>query len=318
MNEFGRIFRISIFGESHGTAVGICIDGCSAGIAIGENDFTDDILRRKSGANGTTLRIEHDVPKIVSGIFNGFTTGAPIVILFENSDVRPFDYSQFKMHPRPSHADFVADRKFNGFNDYRGGGHFSGRLTLSLVAAGVVAKKLIPGIQISAKLIKPDSEDIRQAVICGDSIGGLVECSAKNIPVGLGEPFFDSVESQIAHLAFSIPGIRGIEFGAGFTAANMSGSRHNDAIVDKYGTTATNNAGGIVGGITNGNDLVFRIAVKPAASISKTQQTFDFEHKKISDLKIYGRHDACIALRIPVVVEAITAIVLADFILLKK
>jgi chorismate synthase len=323
MNSFGRIFRISIFGESHGTLVGVCIDGSRHGIELCENDFSSDIQRRKSGKQGTSLRIEPDMPKIVSGVFNGFTTGSPITILFKNKNIQSEDYLQHKTQPRPSHADFVAMKKFDGFNDYRGSGHFSGRLTLPLVAAGVVAKKNLPDININAKIIEAGGETDINAIIektinDGDSIGGIIECTASNIPVGLGEPFFDSVESQIAHLAFSIPAIKGIEFGAGFSAANMRGSEHNDIIIDENGKTATNNSGGIAGGITNGNNLTFRITVKPASSIAKKQQTFDFENKKISYLKIHGRHDACIALRIPVIVEAITAIALADFILLKK
>ncbi|MDR1984996.1 MAG: chorismate synthase [Prevotellaceae bacterium] len=323
MNSFGRIFRISIFGESHGALVGICIDGCRQGIKLCENDFLHDIQRRKSGKQGTTLRIESDTPQIVSGVFNGFTTGSPITILFKNQNINSEDYLQFKTQPRPNHADFVAMKKFYGFNDYRGSGHFSGRLTLPLVAAGVIAKKNIPEININAKIIKVGGETdidktVESAISNGDSLGGIIECVAKNIPVGLGEPFFDSVESQIAHLAFSIPAIKGIEFGAGFSSANMRGSEHNDIIINEHGKTATNNAGGVVGGITNGNDLIFRVAVKPTSSIMKNQQTFDFENQKISDLKIHGRHDACIALRIPVIIEAITAIALADFILLKR
>ncbi|MDR2652741.1 MAG: chorismate synthase [Prevotellaceae bacterium] len=323
MNSFGRIFRINIFGESHGTFVGVCIDGCRHGIELSETDFVDDIQRRKSGKQGTSLRIESDTAEIVSGVFNGFTTGSPITVLFRNNNLQSEDYLQHKTHHRPSHADFVAMKKFDGFNDYRGGGHFSGRLTLPLVAAGVVAKKNISDININAKIIEVGGETdintaVEKAIADGDSVGGIIECVAKNIPVGLGEPFFDSVESQIAHLAFSIPAVKGIEFGAGFSSAKMRGSKHNDIITDEHGKTATNNSGGIVGGITNGNDLTFRIAVKPTASIAKNQQTFDFKNKKITDLKIHGRHDACIALRMPVIVEAITAIVLADFILLKK
>ncbi|MDR0421241.1 MAG: chorismate synthase [Prevotellaceae bacterium] len=323
MNSFGRIFRISIFGESHGACIGVCIDGCRYGIELNETDFFNDIQRRKSGKHGTSLRTEHDTPEIISGVFNGFTTGSPITVLFKNENIQSEDYLQYKTQPRPSHADFVAMKKFDGFNDYRGGGHFSGRLTLPLIAAGVIAKKNIPDININAEIIeaggKTDiNEIIENAVNDGDSVGGIIQCVAKNIPVGLGEPFFDSVESQISHLAFSIPAVKGIEFGAGFSSARMFGSEHNDIITDEHGKTATNNSGGIVGGITNGNDLAFRVAVKPTSSIMKNQQTFDFENKKISDLKIHGRHDACIALRIPVIVEAITAIVLADFIMLKK
>ena len=319
MNGFGRIFRINIFGESHGSVLGVCIDCCNAGMKLCENDFINDISRRKSGTKGTTARIENDIPKIVSGVFDGYTTGAPITILFNNNDTESADYLQFKTQPRPSHADFVATKKFNNFNDYRGGGHFSGRLTLPLIVAGVVAKKMIPNINITANPIGSDMHSaIENAIADGDSIGGIIECTATNIPIGLGEPFFDSVESQIAHLAFAIPAVRGIEFGAGFAAANMLGSQHNDAIIDEWGKTATNHAGGVVGGITNGNDLVFRIVVKPASSISKTQRSFDFAQNKISELTIHGKHDACIALRASVVVEAITAIVLADFMLLKK
>ncbi|MDR0754360.1 MAG: chorismate synthase [Prevotellaceae bacterium] len=323
MNSFGRIFKISIFGESHGTLVGVCIDGCRHGIELCENDFSYDIQRRKSGKQGTSLRIEPDMPEIVSGVFNRFTTGAPITILFKNKNVQSEDYLQHKTKPRPGHADFVAAKKFDGFNDYRGGGHFSGRLTLPLVAAGVVAKKNIPDIIINAKIIEAGGETdintiIEAAINDGDSAGGIIECVAKNIPIGLGEPFFDSIESQIAHLAFSIPAVKGIEFGAGFAAAKMRGSEHNDILTDESGKTATNNSGGVVGGIANGNDLTFRIVVKPTSSIPKNQKTLDFKNKKISDLKIHGRHDACIALRIPVIVEAITAIALADFILLKK
>ncbi|MDR2291856.1 MAG: chorismate synthase [Prevotellaceae bacterium] len=323
MNSFGRIFKISIFGESHGTLVGVCIDGCRHGIELCENDFSDAIQRRKSGKQGTSLRIEPDIPEIASGVFNGFTTGAPITILFKNQNAQSEDYLQHKTIPRPSHADFVAMKKFDGFNDYRGSGHFSGRLTLPLVAAGLVAKKNIPDIIINAKIIEAGGETdinamIEKTVNDGDSAGGIIECIAKNIPVGLGEPFFDSIESQIAHLAFSIPAVKGIEFGAGFLSAKMRGSEHNDIITNENGKTATNNSGGVAGGITNGNDLTFRIAVKPTSSIAKNQKTFDFKNKKISDLKIHGRHDSCIALRIPVIVEAITAIALADFILLKK
>jgi chorismate synthase len=323
MNSFGRNFRISIFGESHGSLVGICIDGCPAGISICENDFSEDINRRKSGKTGTTSRHESDKIEIVSGVFNGFATGAPITILFKNENLQSSDYSQFKLQPRPSQADFTASKKFNGFNDFRGSGHFSGRLTLPLVAAGVIAKKIVENIEIQAKLISVENsenidEAINRAIADGDSVGGIIECSAKNIPAGLGEPFFNSVESQISQLAFSIPAIKGIEFGSGFAAATMRGSRHNDSIIDESGKTASNNAGGIVGGITNGNDLIFRVAVKPAASIAKAQQTFNFQTKKISELKINGRHDACIALRIPVVIEAITAIALADFTLIQN
>lgn len=323
MNTFGRIFRISIFGESHGPMIGITIDGCPHGIPLKVEDFTADLDRRRAGAEGTTTRVEADIPEIVSGWFNGHTTGAPLTIIFRNSDTRSSDYIDIKDHPRPGHADFVARQKFGGFNDYRGGGHFSGRLTLGLVAAGVVAKKILNNISINALLIEAGgSSDIMTAVKeakeKGDSIGGIVECRAGYISVGYGEPFFDSVESVISHLAFAIPAIKGIEFGSGFEAAKMFGSQHNDPIVDETGKTASYNAGGITGGLTNGNELVFRVAVKPTSSIAKTQSTFNFSSNQVEELQVQGRHDTCIALRVPVVLEAITAIAIADFTLISK
>ncbi len=319
MNTFGQLFRISIFGESHGEVVGVTIDGVKSGMSLTLKDFEADILRRKSGAKGTTTRIEDDKPQIISGLFKGFTTGAPLTIVFENKNVQSVDYEYIRDTPRPGHADFVALKKFQGFNDYRGGGHFSGRLTLAIVAAGVVAKKQIGKINIEAKLLSAggsiDIEAmIEQAIAENDSIGGIVECNATNIPIGLGEPFFNSVESVISHLAFSIPAVKGIEFGAGFETTTMKGSQHNDPLIDISGKTETNHSGGISGGITNGNDLIFRVAVKPTPSIGKEQLTVNMKTGKRESLKISGRHDACIALRMPVIIEAITAIVLADLI----
>ena len=323
MNTFGRIFRISIFGESHGPMLGITIDGCPPGIPLKIEDFSSDIERRKPRAEGTTLRREDDTPEIVSGWFNNLTTGAPLTIVFKNLDTRSSDYIDIKDHPRPGHADFVARQKFGGFNDYRGGGHFSGRLTLALVAAGVVAKKTIPKIPINALVIEAGGSNdiamaVKEAMGKEDSIGGIVECRTGYIPVGYGEPFFDSVESIISHLAFSIPAIKGIEFGSGFSSAKMFGSQHNDPIIDETGKTSSYNAGGITGGLTNGNDLVFRVAVKPTSSIAQKQQTYNFSTGQMDEIKVHGRHDACIALRVPVVLEAITAIALADFVLLSK
>ena len=323
MNSFGRIFRISILGESHGPAVGVVIDGCPAGIPLAPADFEYDLGRRKSGAKGTTPRIEEDLPNLLSGLFNGYTTGAPITILFENRNVRSSDYSRMRDMPRPGHADFVASRKFGGFQDFRGGGHFSGRLTLALVAAGVVAKKLLDGMSIAAYLIeaggmKDIEKAVEKAIESDDSIGGIIECSVKQVPVGLGEPFFDSLESQISHIAFAIPAIKGIEFGSGFAASTMRGSEHNDNILDATGTTETNHAGGINGGISNGNELVFRVAVKPTSSTSQIQRTMNMKSGKVEDMEIKGRHDKCIALRVPPVLEAATAIVLADFMLMEQ
>ncbi|MBR3286886.1 MAG: chorismate synthase [Bacteroidales bacterium] len=320
MNTFGNAFRVSIFGESHGPCIGVTVDGCPAGIPLTEDDFTRDLGRRKAGATGTTPRVERDEPRIVSGVFNDFTTGAPLTILFDNENVQSSDYARFNRYPRPSHADFVAVRKFDDFADYRGGGHFSGRLTLPLVAAGVVAKKVISPMSVQASVVEIGGETAPSAWLPllekmraeKDSVGGIVACTASHIPIGLGEPFFDSAEALISHLMFSIPAVKAVEFGSGFGAARMKGSEHNDVIVSPDGTTRTNHAGGIVGGITNGNDLVFRIAVKPTASIGKEQDTISLDTGAPAKITIKGRHDVCIALRVPPVVEACTAIALAD------
>jgi chorismate synthase len=323
MNSFGRLFRVTILGESHGSSVGMIIDGCPAGILLKTEDFEKDLNRRKSGAIGTTPRQENDLPVFKSGVFNDRTTGAPLSIFFENTNTRSQDYTALRETPRPGHADFVASKKFGGFEDYRGGGHFSGRLTLALVAAGVVAKKILTAQTIEARLIEAGGQTdiaaaVEQAVKMEDSIGGIVECRTSGLPVGLGEPFFDSVEAVIAHLVFSIPATKGIEFGSGFAAAKMRGSEHNDKFESTTGRTTTNYAAGINGGITNGNDLVFRVAVKPTSSTKQAQHTMNFSTGKMTDLKIEGRHDTCIALRVPVVVEAVTAIALADFMLMEQ
>jgi len=324
MNSLGRIFRVTIFGESHGPMVGISIDGCPAGLTLNEHDFTIDLERRKGGMQkGTTPRKEDDKPIFISGYFNGKTTGAPLTILFENKNTRSGDYDKIKSIPRPGHADFVAHEKFGKHEDYRGGGHFSGRLTVCLVAAGVIAKKLLQNISVQSDIIEIGGEKdieagLQKAIDAKDSVGGIVECTVKNLPIGLGEPFFDSVESAISHAVFSIPAVKGIEFGAGFVAAKMFGSEHNDAIVDGSGRTKTNHAGGVVGGISNGNDLVFRIVVKPTSSTPKDQQSWNWETQQLESFSVKGRHDLCIALRVPPVLEAVTAIVLADLMLLEQ
>ena len=352
----------------------------------------EDILRRKSGAKGTTPRVESDEPEILSGIYEGHTTGAPIAIIFRNSNTRSSDYEALKEVPRPGHADFTASVKWNGFNDPRGGGHFSGRLTLPLVAAGVIAKKQC-GFSFKADLTEIGGEtdkakwpELLDATAKeGDSIGGIVECRVDGVPVGLGEPFFDSVESLISHAVFSIPGVRGIEFGDGFAASRLHGSEHNDPLTyhsgsltaeaSSGGPTASpcsespvandseqasglaspdrshprlvrgrgplaervggaerseesglsepdasfevvlpkkNGAGGVNGGITNGAPIVFRVAFKPTSSIAKTQRTLNTKTGETVDLNVPGRHDVCFALRTPVIVEAVAAIVLAD------
>ena len=476
MNSFGRLFRANIFGESHGESAGINIDGCPAGLALSVEDFLEDIERRKGGTQkGTTPRKEDDIPIFKSGVFNGKTTGAPITILFENNNTRSGDYEKQRAVPRPGHADFVAHAKFGGYEDFRGGGHFSGRLTVCLVAVGVIAKKLLALIDLTPgpppkergalppnepgyitntldqwisvsnhakenrkqpteaenilwqelrirnlqgykfrrqhaiagfipdfvcleknlmveidggyhdtkeqkefdqqrtqwlnehgyRMIRFTNEEVKEqlpavlrrlgealsfgegwgevkqkhngitvvstileiggekdldkglqkAIDQKDSIGGIVECRVNGLPVGLGEPFFDSVESMISHAVFAIPAIRAIEFGTGFAAARMFGVEHNDAIEDNTGKTKTNHAGGVVGGITNGNELVFRIAVKPTSSTPKEQQTYNWETGAVESFSVKGRHDLCIALRVPVVLEAVTAMVLVDLLM---
>jgi len=339
MNSFGRLFRISIFGESHGESVGIVVDGCPAGLPLTVEDFLPDLERRKGGTQkGTTPRQEEDLPIFKSGIFNDKATGAPITILFENKNVRSGDYEKQRDVPRPGHADFVAHKKFAGFEDYRGSGHFSGRLTVALVAAGVIAKKILSlvetspqalegevvnGITITSKILEIGGEKdldkgLQKAIDAKDSIGGIIECRATRLPIGLGEPFFDSAESVLSHVVFAIPAVRGIEFGTGFAAARMFGSDHNDAIEDTHGKTRTNHAGGIVGGLTNGNELVFRIAIKPTSSTPKEQNTLNWSTGKVENASVKGRHDLCIALRVPAILEAVTAIVLADLVMLEQ
>ena len=322
MNSFGKIFKLSIFGESHGKFVGITIDGCPSGVELCNGDFTKDLLRRKSGRVGTTTRKEPDIPEIISGVYKNYTTGTPITIIFKNSDTKSSDYN-FRNTPRPGHADFTGNKKYFSYNDDRGGGHFSGRLTVGLVAAGVIAKKIVSFVKISAKLVEAGGnnnieEALNKAIKNNNSIGGIISCQAMGIPVGWGEPFFDSMESLISHIIFAIPGIKAIEFGNGFAAASLNGSENNDVFIDDKGKTKSNNSGGISGGISNGNNLFFKVAVKPTSSISIKQRTFDFAQNKITDLEIKGRHDVCIAIRAVPVVEAALAIVLADLFLQRK
>jgi chorismate synthase len=243
--------------------------------------------------------------------------------LFENKNTRSGDYEKQRAIPRPGHADFVAHEKFEGNEDYRGGGHFSGRLTVAIVAAGVIAKKLLHDSFIKATILEVGGETdiekgLQKAIGAKDSVGGIIECSVNNLPTGLGEPFFDSVESVLSHAVFAIPAVRAIEFGTGFAAAKMFGSEHNDAIENVNGKTKTNHAGGVVGGITNGNELVFRIAIKPTSSTPKEQQTLNWETKEMETFSVKGRHDLCIALRVPVILEAVTAMVLADLMMLEQ
>jgi len=355
MNTFGNKFRVSIFGESHGERIGVTVDGVLPGIPLSEEDFLQDLSRRKAGELGTTPRVEADEPQILSGVYNGRTTGAPLTVVFRNENTRSEDYEGFREHPRPGHADFTANLKYGGFNDPRGGGHFSGRMTLAVVAAGVIAKKMMYFARFSAQLKEIGGitdadawkDALKAAAAEGDSLGGVVECSVEGLPIGLGEPFWDSVESVISHAIFAIPGVRGIEFGDGFEAARMKGSEHIDLFPEHkchhddpghecchgeeghecgcHGEEGhecgchgdhgeephhccghhkhpqppvTNHCGGVNGGITNGNPVVFRVAFKPTASIAKAC--------------VGGRHDVCFALRTPVIVEAMAAIALVD------
>jgi len=321
-----------IFGESHGESAGLVIDGCPAGLDLTIEDFLADLERRKGGTQkGTTPRQEEDLPIFKSGLFNNKTTGAPITILFENKNIRSGDYEKQRAVPRPGHADFVAHKKFGGYEDYRGSGHFSGRLTVALVAAGVIAKKLLAHaskkenktFSVVSKILEIGGEadiekGLQKAIDAKDSIGGIIECRATGLPIGLGEPFFDSAESLISHIVFAIPAVRGIEFGTGFPAAKMFGSQHNDAIENANGKTRTNHAGGIVGGITNGNDIVFRIAIKPTSSTPKEQNTLNWETNVVESFSVKGRHDLCIALRVPPILEAVAAIVLADLMMIEQ
>ena len=333
MNTFGKKFRVSIFGESHGELIGVVLDGVPAGLELSVTDFEQDILRRKSGAKGTTPRIEDDMPSIVSGIYEGHTTGAPLTIVFHNNNTRSADYSLFEAMPRPGHADLTAAFKWEDCHDPRGGGHFSGRLTLPVVAAGVVAKMILadatildetPFSEVNARIVElggiADEAQwqaaIDKAIEEGDSLGAVIECTVPDMTPGYGEPFWDSVESQIAHAVFAIPGVRGVEFGDGFEAARMKGSEHNDPIGPDLRPTK-NGAGGANGGITNGAPICFRAAFKPTSSIRKAQQTFNLGTGEMDSLEVPGRHDVCFALRAPVVVEAMTAIALADLVLLK-
>ncbi|MCK9521767.1 MAG: chorismate synthase [Proteobacteria bacterium] len=323
MNSFGRLFRVTIFGESHGKGVGISVDGCPGGVPLSEADFSADIERRRAGKPGTTPRAEKDIPNIMNGVFEGTTTGAPIMIQFYNADTDPSSYDNIRNTPRPGHSDYAAYRKHGGYNDYRGGGHFSGRITVGIVAAGVVARKLLGDMKITAQVLEAGGEkDAVAAAVAAqremDSVGALVEVRVEGVPAGLGEPFFDSVEAVLSHLMFSVPGVKGIEFGTGFACAKMRGSQFNDPFVHIDGTTRTNHSGGINGGITNGNPIVFRVAVRPTSSIGMVQDTVNLKTGEPDVLEVRGRHDACIGLRFPPILESMTAIGLADLLAMSR
>ena len=319
-NSFGQILRITIFGASHAESVGVILEGVPKGIILTPDIFTKDMERRRPQLTGETSRHEEDIPTI-EGLDNEHkTTGESIRITIANNNRRSKDYSHLKSHPRPSHADLVQMRKYGEEYDIAGGGIASGRMTAPLVAAGVVAKEILKQSRFTTDIVEiggcADSNKfndiIANAAHEGDSVGGLIECRVSGVTPLLGEPFFDSTESIIAHLLFSIPGVKGVEFGDGFAGTAKRGSERNDIIMDAIGTTLSNNEGGINGGITNGNDIVVRVAIKPTPSIAKQQQSYNFEEGTITPLTIGGRHDACIARRAAVVVEAMVALALAD------
>ncbi len=351
-NSLGRLFTITSFGESHGRCVGIIIDGCPAGLLISDADIQREVNKRKPGASmAATTRVEEDKVEILSGIFNGRTTGTPICLLIWNKDVDSNEYEKIKFLPRPSHADYTAFMKYGGFNDFRGGGRFSGRITAAFVMAGAVAKKLLSllGVEVIAHTIeiggikaKPIGlDEIRENVAqnslkCadleaaeamsrlietvkakGDSVGGIIEGIAVNVPVGLGEPVFDTLDGDLAKALFAIPAIKGVEFGSGFSVVEKRGSENNDPFTIRDGkiVTVTNNAGGVLGGISNGMPLVVRVAVKPTASITKSQDTVDMRSMENTTLSVKGRHDVCIVPRAVAVVEAMMAITLCDFVM---
>lgn len=320
MNSFGNNFRISIYGESHGPEIGITIDGMPAGLYINESELNDYVSRRKATQIGSTARKEKDIPFIASGVFNHYTTGNPINIRFNNGDVKSKDYLFVKDIPRPNTSDFVASQKYFGYNDYRGSGIFSGRLTACLMVAGYFATLLFTNIKIKASIVDENQllDKIRELMKVGDSCGALIECRVENIPVGIGDPYFNSLESMLSHALFSIPGVKGVEFGLELDSSRALGSEYNDRLVDASGHTATNNSGGVVGGIANGNTLEFRVKIKPTASISQNQKTYSLKEKKLVNLHIAGRHDTCFALRVPPIIESVTAIVLADLMLTRK
>lgn len=354
--SFGKNFKVSLFGQSHSEEIGIVIDGISAGYKINKDLIRKNLERRRPGKNKfSTARKEDDDFKIVSGEVDGITCGTPICAIIENKDQKSRDYDNLKGRPRPSHADYPAYVKFKGFNDIRGGGQFSGRMTAPIVIAGSIAEDLLlkRDIKIYSRIksigdeedVKLELRDINEDKLSnlknedfpvfdhevrekmegeilkakedGDSIGGIVETFILNMPVGIGEPFFDSIESVISHAVFSVPGIKGIEFGSGFAASKMRGSLHNDEYYYENGEvkTKSNNNGGIIGGLSTSMPIIFRTAVKPTSSISKTQSTISLKDKKDVDLKVVGRHDPSIVPRALVAIEMITAVAILDLLM---
>lgn len=322
MNTFFNVLNLQIFGSSHSSYVGGVLNGIPAGIKINFSDVEYFLKKRKGGLPGTTTRVENDKIIWMSGLSNDTTTGLPIAFAVENRNVKHSDYN-FKDTPRPGHSDFTQLMKYGENADLYGGGQSSGRMTVVLVIAGQIAKYIIPDIVAEATIKEiggtPDYDDlipITQAE--GDSLGGIVECCISNVPVGLGEPFFDSVESVLSHILFSVPGVKGVEFGAGFASARMKGSEFNDPIIDIDGKTAKNDAGGINGGITNGNDVIFRVAFRPPSSIQKPVETINLKTREKVTIEIGGRHDVSYVLRTPVIIESVAYLAIADLFLRAK
>ena len=344
----GRQLRLSIFGQSHSEAIGMTLDGLPAGLQVDMDKLQAFLNRRAPGQNDwSTPRKEEDRPEFLCGIKDGCTCGVPLTAIIRNNNTRPKDYSQLKITPRPGHADYTAEIKYRGYQDYSGGGHFSGRMTAPLCIAGGILKQALEqrGVTVDARIAaiagiwdksaftasvadKPFpvvddeiGERMREAITSaraeGDSVGGVIECVVRGLPVGIGEPMFDGIENQIARTVFAVPAVKGIEFGAGFAAADMRGSDNNDSFTVRDGRieTLTNNAGGILGGITDGMPIVFRVAIKPTPSIAKTQQSVNLQTMQPEDLCITGRHDPCIVPRAVPVIEAAAAIAISDLIL---
>ena len=350
-NSIGKEFAVTSFGESHGKLVGAIIDGCPSGLPLSEADVQAELDRRIPLQKPEIVsgRIEKDVITISSGVFNGFSTGAPICMTVENKEIRSSDYEAIKDLPRPAHADYTAHAKYGGFNDYRGGGRFSGRVTVALIMAGAVAKKLLSRFDVDVlaytqaigkvkteKSLRIDEirknryksavrcpdlacaekmeESVVQARKEGDSLGGIVECIALNVPVGVGEPLFDALDADLAKALFGVPAVKGVEFGAGFAAAELKGSENNDAFRVQRGkvVAATNLAGGILGGISSGMPIVVRVAVKPTPSIAKEQHTVNLSKLENAKIKVRGRHDPCVVPKAVPAVEAAVAVTLVD------
>ena len=349
-NSTGRALVLTCFGESHGVCVGAVVDGCPAGLRLAEEDVQAEVDKRRPGLSAfSTPRREEDRVEILSGVYESYTTGAPICMLVRNLDVKSESYQEVRYRPRPGHADYTAYVKYGGYGDFRGGGRLSGRVTVAYVMAGAGAKKLLSllGAEVLAHTVQigevrvsrevsydeirrnvyqnpvrcavPETsalmeKEILKAAGEGDSVGGIVEGVALNLPVGLGEPIFDSLDSEIARMMFNIPAVKGVEFGAGFRSASLRGSENNDpyAIRDGKIITLSNNAGGVLGGISTGMPIVLRVAFKPTSSISKRQRTVDLSRMEETEIELSGRHDPCVAPRAVPVVESCLAFVIAD------